>query len=545
MHPISSVAVSGAIIACLLVQGPCASQSLFTTPALPVVGTMPGGAFPYGIVHADFNNDGIIDALVGSGGSSQVQVLLGTLGGGVGQAIVTTFAPNGTQAQGPVPIVAWDVNQDGNMDAVCWMTGGTRVIIGTGNGSFSSTLYSPTVAPPFATSVYDLAGADLDNDGNVEVVIVGADAPFNPTGSIAVVHTAAPAGFLYPIFTYAPPGQFLARVVIGDVTGDGLKDVILEHGTPIVGLVVLQRAPTGGFSVLGPFNWPGSTEMVVGDVNNDAIDDIVSMVPSGTAPSYTIQISVAYGNTSGTFSVGATNSTSLAAGLIGVPYARSTLEDYDLDGLREIGTGSRLIRVLPAHSGGESSIINPLWYDSAQWPPGVSGFCPQDTFDADGDGDLDVLFIGKSGFSVTTLYAGIAMNRTISGAACSATPGAMGTAVGTPAPGNPAFALTLFGAPPNVPVALGLSNAEGFNPVGPCLVRLDLSASQLILPVGGLGILTSDGSGVAQAMFSIPSTVTLIGTDYFVQWIAMDPAGPISLLGINYSLSGTRRIILW
>jgi hypothetical protein len=431
------------------------------------------------------------------------------------------------------------------MDAVCWMTSGTRVVIGTGSGSFSTTLYPSTVAPPFATSIYDLAGADLDNDGNVEIVIVGADAPNNPTGSIAAVYTAHPAGFLYPIFTYAPPGQFLARVVIGDVTGDGLKDLILEQGTAIVGLVVLQRAPTGGFNVLGPFNWPGSTEMVTGDVNNDSIDDIVSMVPSGSGSSATIQISVAYGNTAGTFAVGTNNLTSLYAGLIGVPYARSTLADYDLDGAREIGTGSRMIRVIPAYGGGASSIINPLWYDSSQWPPGVSGFCPQDTFDADGDGDLDVLFIGRSGVSTTTLYAGIAMNRTISSAGCGGTLGSMGMTVGTPAPGNPAFALTLLGAPPNTPVALGLSNAEGFNPVGPCIVRLDLSPSNLILPVGSLGLLTTNGAGAAQAFFSIPSAPSFLGADYFLQWIAVDPTGPVNLLGVNYSLSGARRILLW
>jgi hypothetical protein len=523
---------------------PCRGQSLFTTAPLPIVGSLPPGIYPYGIVHSDFNNDGLVDALIGSGFVSDVLVLPGTPGGGVGQAVTTTFPPNGTQAQGPVPIVAWDVNQDGNLDAACWMTSGKRVILGLGNGSFSTTLLPGSPPPPWAGAIDDLAGGDLDGDGSLEVVVVGADAPISPTGSIITVYSVASAGFLSPTFNYAPTLTFLGRVILGDVTGDGLKDIVAEgYAAGQYSLHILQRTAAGGFAILGPFPWPGSQELVCGDGDADGTDDIVALTPVNPFPP-PITVNVAYGSSSGTFSVGSSYPTGIYAGEVGVQRGRTTLADYDLDGFPELCSGGRLLRPRPTFGGNPSSPINPAFY-IFPWPSGITGFGPQCSFDADGDGDLDVLITARSGTTTTAIHAGIALNRTVSGPGVPGAGGSLTLTVGTPAPGNPMFPLAISGAPSTTTAILGLSQGEGFVPLGPGVVRLDITPGQLVLPFGSMGYLSTNAIGSAQAMLSVPATPSLLGADFFLQWMAIDPTGPISLFGMNYSLSEARRIMLW
>jgi hypothetical protein len=120
---------------------------------------------PRGVAVADVNGDGHIDIVTANWGSNEdVSVLLGNGDG--------TFQSPQNFPAGPAnfSVAVGDFNRDGFLDLAVVSPGGTRVLLGKGDGQFRSTHLSYITAGGFDLSV---AVGDFNRDGFPDLAVVG------------------------------------------------------------------------------------------------------------------------------------------------------------------------------------------------------------------------------------------------------------------------------------------------------------------------------------------------------------------------------------
>ena len=233
----------------------------------------------------DLNGDGVPDFILNSN-YSPATVLLSD---GKGGFLPTKTVPNTYNFSSPVSA---DINGDGIPD-ILWPNG-AGVALGKGDGSFGGLLTPyPTGVPPVTCAFHDMDGdgkldavcgylASYDNIAGTAFDILhgNGDGTFNPT---PIAHQA----FGDPSITLSGSGDFFLPVMISDVNGDGIPDVLALSGD---GLAVLLGGPglTFGapshyalaFSGYG-FLFPGSAQIEFTDLNGDGLVDVLAAGPNG------------------------------------------------------------------------------------------------------------------------------------------------------------------------------------------------------------------------------------------------------------------------
>lgn len=224
---------------------------------------IPVGTRPQGVAVGDIDGDGISDMVVANAGSNTISVLLGSGAGDFQpqQPFSVGLAPNG--------VVVGDFNGDARGDVVVTSGGspyGFDVLFGTSTGGLLPPAHYDTWGPAVTPA------ADLDLDGDLDLIAntENQTVPFlnDGTGLLVAVSSSFNG----------------AGGSVGDVTGDGIPDVV-GFDSHTDELLVSVGSGTGSFVSVHRYEWNGAGGRVaICDVNGDDQADLV--VPQGEMSVY-------------------------------------------------------------------------------------------------------------------------------------------------------------------------------------------------------------------------------------------------------------------
>jgi|HubBroStandDraft_1064217.scaffolds.fasta_scaffold06406_2 hypothetical protein len=290
-------------------------------------------AAPDAVGVADFNGDGIMDmAYVTPGGAMAVMLATGKL-----TYTSTFYSPPAGLGQLET-IVIGDFNKDGFPDiAVGGFLSGVGIYINNGDGTFTG----PTTYASDETS-FGLATADVDNDGNLDLIgqgfiLLGLGNGTFENAAPLVRPSTRPAG--KPRTGAAPMATSVigSPVAVADLNGDGNMDVVYIGDDGGYAQVYLGNG-NGTFNQVRKTGCDASgASLAIADFNNDGIPDVASTLSSG-------EVAVCLGNGDGTFR-------SLPLLSSGSSLLGQSIIAYDLN-----GDGNMDIAVVDINRGGEGDI---------------------------------------------------------------------------------------------------------------------------------------------------------------------------------------------
>jgi len=273
-----------------------------------------GDGEPTRLIVRDFNNDKRPDIAVNGPDEGVLLIYLNNGKGGFMQ-------PPGEFADlnHAVDLASGDFNKDGNLDILFAQIVGTNnglanaVVLlgdGTGNGcepgpcGFVESWEGSVNSEPTSVQV-----ADLNNDGNLDFVIAGAE-PGNTTGNYFTTFLGDGTGqFTQKQITNLGPGNLKGNISLGDFNEDGKMDLAFpvtgaqEHKVPSHIVLIYFGDGTGNMTA-GPIinvgNEPHS--VITPDFNKDGhLDMAVSNRTDGT-------VSLLLGDGTGNFTLSVTRS---------------------------------------------------------------------------------------------------------------------------------------------------------------------------------------------------------------------------------------------
>jgi hypothetical protein len=213
---------------------------------------------------ADFNGDGKPDIAAGILEPSRIEVLLGQGDGTFRPSVVTAIG----QLQNPVTLLPEDFNEDGHQDLLVYaaaQAGGQALLfLGRGDGSFSTQQIFSLV------NVKGLATGDLNKDGHVDLVATYGT-------NYLTVQLGAGNGTFSGVSGLRPNTKAQSdHVMIADVSGDGIADVIVGNNLPdTMSILVGHGDGTFADGVIIPLG-VNADWLRAGDLNRDGVADLVT-----------------------------------------------------------------------------------------------------------------------------------------------------------------------------------------------------------------------------------------------------------------------------
>jgi hypothetical protein len=188
---------------------------------------VPVAEFPGMVIAPDLNGDGWLDLATphnGVYGSSQsISVIPGTGGGQFGE-----FAKYQV-GQGPLGIVATDLDEDGDLDLATSNNGGddvsnfedesTTVVLNRGNGTFGPITTYLGEAINYYLSEWAIQAGDMDQDGNLDLIVS------NVLGNNVGVHYGNGDGTVDPKQVRYGVQNGAQDITVADFDADGLLDI--------------------------------------------------------------------------------------------------------------------------------------------------------------------------------------------------------------------------------------------------------------------------------------------------------------------------------
>jgi hypothetical protein len=215
----------------------------------------PAGHQPNGLAVADLNGDGKPDLIIANHEEKHVTVLLGNGRGG--------FTPAPPLAADVTPhvhnLAAADLDGDGKLDVVLNDFAGKRVVVLWGGGG--------TSAFKVNAAYYNVVAADVNGDGIPDVVV-----PAWPRGEVSVLLGDGKGGFKSAPGSPYAAGRATTRLAAGDMNGDGIADLAVG-GADSVALFLGGKSglrPARSIAVaphglaLGDLDGDGKADLAVG-----------------------------------------------------------------------------------------------------------------------------------------------------------------------------------------------------------------------------------------------------------------------------------------
>jgi hypothetical protein len=225
---------------------------------------------------ADFNGDHISDFAV-----------LHDFGVGIhlGQPDGTFAAPVFTNLSSPTSFVVGDFDADGKPDVAISTPAGVNLLFGRGDGTFANPVVIPiNLQNPLTNAAKLVAAADVNGDGNLDLILGGANAEAGPgardtTADILLGNGDGTFGPLI-INTGLGVSSGYGGTALADIDGDGIPDIVTSNSN---GLNVILGKGDGTFAgtgttLIGPglqsVSLGAPPNLFVGDFNNDGRIDI-------------------------------------------------------------------------------------------------------------------------------------------------------------------------------------------------------------------------------------------------------------------------------
>jgi hypothetical protein len=359
---------------------------LAQTPRFAAAVNLPGLTYGESVAIGDFNNDGRKDILVVTS-SNTADVLYVNQGGNVYLSQTLPSAPDG------LGVALADLDGDGDLDAFV-ATSSTYDFYYRNDGALSFTVITLNGAGMTTTAGDGVAIEDLDGDGDKDVVVAtsggNADLWYKNNGVSGGVVTFART-------VLAGAGTYGSDVAIGDITGDGIKDIYVSTSSGNDAIYVGSAG--GNFSQkLASSSTSGHSVAIarISGAKDQAIVGAGYTGASGNANDYRVVHSFNAGTGVHSFFVSPINITPVPGANVRSGVAAG---DLDLDGgdqdfffaRRNAASGQ------PNHDYVLNNAAGTLSYDSFNGSTGASTDVALGDLDNDGDLDAVVATSGTGG----------------------------------------------------------------------------------------------------------------------------------------------------
>ncbi|MCL4473000.1 MAG: VCBS repeat-containing protein [Actinobacteria bacterium] len=341
--------------------------------------TFPVGSWPEAVAIGDLNSDGRNDVAMTTSfyfdPPNDFQLFVFTQDGKGHLGAPVKYQTDASGANRPQGLAVGDVNGDGRNDIVIGNSGKeVEVFPQNADGSFGPSIKYPT------QNSNKVCIADLNHDGRNDIAAIGWG-----TNSLDVILQNAD-GTLAAARTYSVTHGGYDDLAVGDLNNDGLTDIAVMSGQKLLpNIGVLLQKPDGSFDSPDYYSVPGDIlvnlthSIAIGDVTGDGLNDVVAS-SGGNAPNS--HIAVFPQNGSGKLGAPVTYLT------LDVPETVA-IADFNGDGRADVATAHGGWDALSVHLQQPGGTL--LW--SGSYPlPYASHYNPQgmDAGDLDGDGNPDI-----------------------------------------------------------------------------------------------------------------------------------------------------------
>ncbi len=224
------------------------------TFASPVTLTIPNDSGGSEAVTGDFDEDGLLDVVVGSHNYLFLNAGNRTFGAAI------DLGSNGYRNS------VRDVNGDGHLDIVgANYENGVTALLGAGDGTFGAPVNSGAGIASEAVAV-----ADFDGDGVLDTAMVTFQGVGNASNVVVLLGDGT-GGYENPVTTALP--NYGWQIAAADLDGDGHADVVATD-TIFSKVYVLLGDGAGGFGPVTTYDVSGVERMAIADYNGDTVPDL-------------------------------------------------------------------------------------------------------------------------------------------------------------------------------------------------------------------------------------------------------------------------------